>query len=283
MAIKDLFHSPELDINVEEKTDQELFTEALVDIGSQVPAPPIALSIGTDYEVSPPRPLIFGTYGNISLIKGEEKSRKSFAKSLLLACALGGKANNYSEEVRSHNLAGRYVVEVDTEQDPYYVSLNTNRVVQMVGAKPPNYIALQLRPYTFTQRMGVLRYLFERSPIKDQLGLVFIDGYVDLLRDFNSQEESNALTNTLMGWSSRAGCHISGILHLNPGSEKGRGHLGTILQQKCETVAIVRKEGPYSILECQRGRGKSFDPLAFAVNKSYQPYQVDMSEVIMQP
>lgn len=282
MAINDLFHSVELETNAEVKTDQELFTEALVDIGAHVPAPPIAISIGEDLEVSPPRPLIFGTYGNISLIKGEEKTRKSFAKSMILACALGGKANNYSEEIRSHNLGERYVVEIDTEQDPYYVSLNTNRVVQMVGAKPPNYIALQLRPYTFRQRMEVLRYLFEQSPIKDQLGLVFIDGYVDLLQDFNSLEESNSLTNKLMGWSSKAKCHISGILHLNPGTQKGRGHLGTILQQKCETVAIVRKEGAYSILECQRGRGKSFDPVAFTVNKSYQPYQVEMAEVIMQ-
>lgn len=256
---------------------RDLFDNAVVDLRKDVPPPPKCITIGENVEFTPPRPYLFASYGNISLIKGEEKVRKSFAKSLITACVLGGKANNYCERIKGH-LDGRWVVEIDTEQDPYYVRLNTTRVMNMVGMIPQNYLALQLRSYTPKQRMEVLDHLFNHSKIKDKLGLVFIDGYVDLIQDFNSLEESTALTQKLMTWSTQAKCHISGILHLNPGTTKGRGHIGTILQQKCESIAIVTKNEETSTITCQKGRGANWDPITFKVDRDYCPVDVELDK-----
>lgn len=266
-----------MELPFEDKSPRTLFDEAVVDLRRDVPPPPKCITIGENTEYTPPRPYVFGTYGNISLIKGEEKVRKSFAKSLLVACTLGGKANNYSERIRGH-LEDRWVVEVDTEQDPYYVRLNTSRIIKMCGAIPPNYLSLQLRSYNPKQRMEVLKYLFEQSPIKGKLGLVFIDGYVDLIHDFNSLSESQQLTQQLMTWSTEAHCHISGILHLNPGTTKGRGHIGTILQQKCETIAIVTKNEETSTMTCQRGRGANWEPVTFRIDRDFCPVDTDLDK-----
>lgn len=254
-------------------SNRDLFDNSVVDLRHDVPPPPKCITIGENLDYTPPRPYVYATYGNMSLIKGEEKVRKSFAKSLILACALGGKANNYSERIQGH-LGDRWVVDIDTEQDPYYVRLNTSRILRMVGAIPPNYLCLQLRRYSPAERMNVLKYLFEQSPIKDKLGLVFIDGYVDLIKDFNSLTESQELTQQLMTWSSENDCHIGGILHLNPGTTKGRGHIGTILQQKCESIALVTKNEETSTLTCQRGRGANWEPITFEIDREYCPREI---------
>jgi len=255
---------------------KDIFQDSVVDLRHDVPRPPLAISFGDYNDYGTPQEYFFGTFGNISLIKGEEKVRKSFAKSLILACATGGKANNYSERIKGHSLKDKWIVDIDTEQDPYYVKMNTNRIIDMVGHIPPNYLALQLRKHTPEQRLAVLEYLFEKSPIKDKLGIVFIDGYVDLLKDFNSNIESNELTHRLMKWSAISNSHISGILHLNPGTQKGRGHLGTILQQKCETIAIVTKDEERSTISCQRARGINFPPLTFEIDR-YKPKDIEIS------
>jgi len=142
----------------------------------------------------------------------------------------------------------------------------------MVGAIPDNYVYIRLREYTPTQRAQYLEWLFMESEYKNKLGIVSIDGIVDFIKDFNNQEQSAEITQKLMKYSSLAHCHIMNILHLNPGSTKGRGHLGTILQQKCETVVIIKDEGDFSEVICQRGRGKKFNNFTLRINNDWLPY-----------
>lgn len=239
--------------------------------------PPIAISIGEDEKSynGYNYPLRFGTFGNISMIKGEEKARKSFLKSLILSCAIGGNANNYSETIKGHSLSDKYIFDIDTEQDDYDSWLNASRIPKMVGSIPENYIPVKLREFKSNEIAGYLEWLFMESEFRKKLGVVSIDGFVDCMKDFNSLTESIDFTKTLMKYSSLTKCHITGILHLNPNSDKARGHLGTILQQKCETVVIIKDMGEYSLVTCQRGRGKKFKDFTIRVNDDWLPYLSD--------
>lgn len=254
---------------------------AVTDLTKPVERPPLAISIGEDDTAHNGihYPLRFATFGNISLIKGEQKARKSFAKSLILACALGGKANNYSDKIRGY-LGRKWVVDIDAEQDEYDAATNAKRIPRMVGAIPPNYINVQLRRYTKDERRRYLRWLFTESEYRHNLGLVFMDGYVDFVKDFNNQEQSDEFVQELMTYSADCRCHISGILHVNYASDKGRGHLGTILQQKCETIAIVKKNGTQSQLICENGRGKDFETVTFKIDSDWLPYEVEGQGVV---
>lgn len=239
--------------------------------------PPLAISIGYDDVAynGTHYPLRFGTFGNISMIKGEEKSRKTFLKHLILACIQGGNANLFSDKIAGHNLAGKFIVDIDTEQDHYDAWLAATRIPKMVGELPEMYLPIKLREYTPVQRCQYIEWLFMESDMKDNLGVVSIDGFVDCLEDFNSLKESAEFTQKLMRYSTKSKCHITGILHLNPGSDKARGHLGTILQQKCETVVIIKDHGEFSEVICQRGRGKKFKPFAIEVNKDWLPCELE--------
>lgn len=263
------------------KKGSEIHDKAVTDLTKTVNRPPLAISIGYDDRSYNGEyfPLRFGTFGNISLIKGEEKSRKSFAKSLLIACSIGGNANRFSENIKGH-FGTKWIIDIDTEQGEYDAWLNAKRIPEMVGTIPSNYVHLQLREYTKDERMEYLRWLFEDSHYKHNLGMVFLDGYVDFVKDFNDQADSNMFTESLMRWSKITNSHISGILHVNPGAEKGRGHLGTILQQKCETVVMIKSNGETSDFIRQRGRGKGFNDFSFGVNEKWLPYELENEGLI---
>jgi len=149
----------------------------------------------------------------------------------------------------------------------------------MVGITPSNYKYQRLRKYTKLERQQLLEYLFMESDIKDHLGVVCIDGYVDFVNDFNDLTECDTFTNKLMKWSEIRKCHITGVLHLNPNSDKARGHLGTILQQKCESVVITKDMGDYSEIIHQRGRGKKFKNFNISVDQQGLPYVSEKAEI----
>lgn len=247
----------------------KMHEECRIDLSQVYERPPLAVSIGSDQQGYP---IPFATYGNISLIKGEEKARKSFLKSLILACAIGGNSIDYAEEIKGHNLEDKYILDLDGEQDEYYAWLNGIRIPKMVGALPDNFHTIKLREKSTKERNQYLDWLFMESQFKNKIGLVSIDGYVDFVNNFNDLEECDRFTQRLMKYSSVTKCHITGILHLNPGTTKARGHLGTILQQKCESVINIQDGGSYSIVECQRARGKKFRDFTIRVNKDWLPY-----------
>ena len=79
--------------------------------------------------------------------------------------------------------------------------------------------------------------VIERTP---NVRLLIIDGYADLSRDVNSQEEAIEIVQKWMDIATRHNVAILGVLHLNPGSDtKSRGHLGSQLERKSKTVLQI--------------------------------------------
>lgn len=273
--------------NLEKKHDiiadySLIHQKSVINLQTKPERPPLAISIGMDDKeyAGQKYPLRFGTFGNISMIKGEEKSRKTWLKSLILACIQDGNSRTYSDQIKGHHLEDKYIIDLDSEQDDFDAWMVANRVPKMIGTieQPKykdNFITVKLREYNATERNGYLEWLFMESEYRNKLGVVSIDGFVDFVNDFNSLTESIAFTQSLMKYSSVTKSHIMGILHLNPGQEKARGHLGTILQQKCETVTIIKDEGNHSTVTCQRGRGKKYNQFGITVDENWLPIEIN--------
>jgi hypothetical protein len=257
---------------------QDFFNKCKIDLNKKYDRPPLAISLGYSQYGREMYPNRFVTFGNISMIIGDKKSRKTFFKSMLLACAIGGQSSDFNNQIKGHNLQDKLIIDIDTEQDLYDNWQTAKRIPAMVGSVPENYISINLRGCNPTEIQGFLDWLFLESPYKDKLGIVAIDGYVDCINDFNNQTESKEFVTKLMKYSKTANCHITGVLHLNPGSEKSRGHFGTILEQKVEMVAMVKSiEGAnYSEVTCKAVRGaKGFDGFCISVNNDGLPYTTE--------
>jgi hypothetical protein len=106
--------------------------------------------------------------------------------------------------------------------------------------------------------------------------MVVVDGISDLMYNTNDIEESDRVVGRLMALSTEFNCHILCVLHTNPNSDKARGHVGSTLQRKAETVLFVHKVGECSVVEPQFCRNEEFDPFAFIVNEEGLPAECDL-------
>ena len=70
--------------------------------------------------------------------------------------------------------------------------------------------------------------------------MLIVDGYADLSRDVNNQEQAVEVVQKWMDMTAQHNVASLGVLHLNPGSEtKSRGHLGSQLERKSKTVLQI--------------------------------------------
>lgn len=104
--------------------------------------------------------------------------------------------------------------------------------------------------------------------------MVIIDGIRDLIHDINSPSESLDIINELMRWSSYYELHIHTVLHLNKGDDNTRGHIGSELNNKAETILQISKSvenGRISEVRAMHIRDREFTPFAFEIGEDSLP------------
>ena len=77
-----------------------------------------------------------------------------------------------------------------------------------------------------------------------------------------------------MRWSSQFNVHIHTVLHLNKGDDNVRGHIGTELNHKAETILQITKsvaDGDISEVHASLVRDRDFKPFAFHINEDGLP------------
>ena len=199
--------------------------------------------------------------GNISAVVGEAKSKKTFLCTAIVGSLIT--ANNDSRFGIKRNFCR--VLWIDTEQSLEHIQkvLFRLNVLGEWQARFPNPLirTLSVRSESPLQRLDLVEAAIRTHKPK----LIVIDGISDLMSNSNNLEASEALVSLLLTWSTNYKCHIMNVLHTNPNSDKARGHLGSTLMRKAETVIFVHRAGEMSIVEPQYCRNMPFDRFAFAV------------------
>ncbi len=257
----------------------EMHKNSFVDLSEEIPYKPPALSIGSTIYKGTTFATPFGSYGDFSCIVGASKSRKTFFKSALIAGYIGGQSNEYFDNIKGHQNQDKLVIDIDTEQSKKHSQMVFRRVCEMVGSISDNYKTHSLRRYSPKERFEYIEWMIYESDYKDRIGVLSIDGFVDLCLDFNSLEYSTMLTNKLLKWTEETNIHITGVLHANPNTTKPKGHLGSRIMEKAETVAFVTKQDDLSKVECHYSRNVPFDEFYIGIdNDTWLPYKSDFQE-----
>ena len=241
-----------------------------VDVSEHIPEPELAWeAYGMDgYQT-------VGTLGNFSLVKGKAKSKKTFFMTMALAATVSDHSLN---KVLKSPLKekGAKVIYFDTEQSKYHVQKTVKRICQQAKMSVPNnLISYGLRKEKPEERFKLVAHAIETTP---NLGFVVIDGIRDLITSINDESESTKMASALLDWSERLNIHILVVLHENPTGEKARGHIGTELTNKAETVITVeldRHNKDISIVNPTSCRNKPFDAFAFEINDNGLPQVVE--------
>jgi hypothetical protein len=243
------------------ESKSERIQNAIVDLTKPIKKPPMIISGGIDM-YGEEIPVM--TEGNFSAICGVSKSRKSFFKSAIMATYTGAEFGQF----KGHRKIDKYIIDVDTEQSKYHCQRVFKRNEQMAGYYA-KYIPVSLREYEPKDRLQILYDIVELY--SGNIGLISIDGYADLIEDFNNIDQSNEVINAMMKWTTQEKCHITGIIHLNPGmnNKKPQGHLGSFILRKCESVIYVEKDETNlnnSIVNCTYSRNIPFSDFSFEIN-----------------
>ena len=220
---------------------------------------------------------VIGTLGNFSVSIGKAKSKKTFNVSAIVAAALAkDKVLLYKSDFPSEKQGILYI---DTEQARHHCQKVLNRILRLAklpeNTDPDNLLMLGLRKYTPEQRLAIVEAALNKLP---NVGLVIIDGIRDFLYDINSPSEATKITSKLMQWTDDQQIHIHTILHQNKNDEHARGHIGTELNNKAETVMQIevdKNDTTISIVSVIHIRDKEFQPFAFHINQDALPELVE--------
>ncbi len=258
---------------------QKLVEDCKVDINEKIEHPPVAIGYKTNRVtiksgVVKDYPTSICTYGNFSFIQAPPKSMKTFFVSLL-SSAYANPEGKHTKGLSSFR-NGRELIHFDTEQGSWHSQRVFKRVKWMnEDTKLDFYHTFALRQISYYTRIDFIEYYLQS--LKDEgkkIGLVIIDGVADLVSDVNNLEESSAIVQKIMAWTSIYDCHIITVIHSNNGSDKPTGHLGSFLEKKAETqIQLERDENKLGAItvSCKRSRSTPFESFDFKLNESGVP------------
>lgn len=244
-----------------------LFEKSILKTTDEFKEPPVCLTIGYEETES-----IVCTLGNISLVTGKSKSRKTYFVSAISAAFLkDGTVLGFRSHLPSNK---RKILYVDTEQGKFHCNKVLKRIAKAGNFTetfhPDNLTYLSLRQHSPDVRHKIVEYAINNIP---GLGVVIIDGIRDLLFSFNDETQSITLVTDLMKWSLEKEIHILTVLHQNKNDENARGHLGSELTNKAESILTVVKDGSDKDVSIIRSnlRDKDFNDVAFGVDDDDTP------------
>jgi hypothetical protein len=105
----------------------------------------------------------------------------------------------------------------------------------------------------------ILQLMWEIKP-----DVVFIDGLLDIVNDYNNQTECSDIIRDLMAYSTALNMSMWCVLHENPMTDKLVGSLGSIAERKVTEVFVIRKhKGPHT-----EKRFKDFPSVFFEIKQT---------------
>jgi hypothetical protein len=246
----------------------------IVNAFEELPEPKNAITIRN----SDNKYISVATLGNFSLIIGKAKARKSFYMQSIIAAAISGK-----EMLNSINgvlpADKKQVLYFDTEMARYDVLKAAKRISRLTDHQTDNLTVFCLRSLRPSERLEFVEAEIKRA---ENLGLVIIDGVKDLVTSINDEEQATAIASKLLKWTEDYEIHIINVLHQNKSDQNARGHIGTELVNKAETVLEVSKsEGNNEISVVTPIQTRQIEPptIAFEINDQGLPICVEDFEI----
>lgn len=182
----------------------------------------------------------FANRGELHIVTGKSGHGKTAFMSQVMATLLCGRIGNMQYEGEPPHLPS--VLYIDTEQGKDDTIAIKNRVCSLAGIpydQPcERFKVARLRDtVTAADRWRqILKLAYVIQP-----DVMFIDGLLDIVEDYNEQKECTPIIRELMIMATHYDMSTWCVLHENPTTEKMVGSLGSIAQRKVTEVFAVRK------------------------------------------
>ncbi len=193
--------------------------------------------------------------GNVIVVAGKPKAGKSAACQSVLSGSIATDSDKHNDCFLGidtvHVPTGKMVLHFDTEQSLADYSKKLKSALWLAGyndnaAQLESYHLLEYSPW---ERLRYIEHLIDyHALVSDGVYLVIIDGVADLVKSVNDEEACNEVVNTLHRVATEHNAAVLVVLHLNPDGGKTRGHLGSQLDRKAESVLNIEREGEICVI-----------------------------------
>lgn len=217
----------------------------------------------------------FAPLGGIHGLTGQPGHGKTFTFTQLMVAILKGEYYGLRYEL-ANDIPEPKVLYIDTEMEKGNTQLVMLRVYDMmgwpIGSEQEQFKILWLREVVkATERWKmVLKAIYDMKPT-----VVFLDGLIDVVGDFNDNKECQNIIYACMSTASHYGISLWCLLHENPGSEKMVGHAGSFLERKATDVLKTKKEKGAEVIfnvEQKKARSRDLDKWQFKIEDDEHHY-----------
>lgn len=210
--------------------------------------------------------------GNIATITGKPKAFKTFLTSSIAVGVLEDEFLSISGDCKK-------LLFVDTEQSKSHVNNVQKRIYKLCGwdlsKSNDKLVMLSLREFSPEERLNkTLEAIKIWKP-----DLLIIDGIRDLVNDFNDLKESAEITGRLMAVTTEYSSGIITVLHQNKADNNARGHLGSELCNKSETVLQVVNDNGIATVSPVYSRNQEISLFSFRVDASGLPVECNVPKI----
>ena len=166
-------------------------------------------------------------------------------------------------------MGSKNIIHLDTEQSEQDCYIDFEKVMNSVGIKktPINYFKFSIGGYTVKERLAFVEYVINRV---GHVGMLLLDGIVDICTNYNDLEISQALMEHIRHLGIKKKFITFSILHNAKTTGLARGHLGTESDNKSKAMFETVKEkddsgftGRYLIKHIKQRGGKSIDQISY--------------------
>jgi hypothetical protein len=206
-----------------------------VDVTAVLQPPQIAIALKNE---SDDKYATIGSLGDFSMWTGKAKVGKSYAMRMAVVAALSDELHlgRFASKLPANK---RGVLFIDTEQSAFHVLQGAKRICETLKVKSPE--GLHVYGFRGTSHADLRAQVEALIYTTKNLGLVIIDGIVDLIGNINDQDIANEMSTTIGRWTKECHIHAMVVLHENKGKgdDNARGAIGTWLTNKAETVMNI--------------------------------------------
>ena len=177
--------------------------------------------------------------GELTLLSGAQKTYKTHIHQAITAAVLReNDTQMFASTKRNLN-----ILILDTEQRSASLQQQYSLLLKSIGLpedKTPGQLNMYcLRGLSLVDMHDCLTGSIELH----KPDIVVVDNVADLVEDINDYQACDRLVKQLMNVADQHECAVVAVIHQNPGTNKERGHLGTILANKTSGYVSLAKSG----------------------------------------
>jgi len=211
---------------------------------------------------------IIGSAGNFCVFSGLPKAGKSTFLNAMIASThvIGG--NLFGLHLNS-DVTRPFIGYFDTESAQYDFYKNIGRIKQMThrDSLPANFNAFNTR-----QDPSEINKILVETYIRNYpASIVIIDGFLDLIKNYNDESESRQLIDWLKKITTEFSVLIIGVIHTGKKDNHTLGHFGSMVDRYAQSVLEVTKDketNTYCLSAKYLRSAPEFDPIYIMWNGS---------------